>query len=665
MPSTPQDPLARMRAHKGNAPTLPQTKSCSLCSAKFTRTTHLSRHLRSHNDDRIYRCNLCQRSEFTRSDLLIRHKRTCGQRVNRYRKTACEACAESKIKCNLGYPCAKCTFRGRECVFKFQPNQSRSWSPGTSQNPISPACSTRGSGPPTPSLSSSPSPADYSRATSSSPSSHVLGLPKLVDCGGSLGPSSIWTSPRSETFSTLEEQGLGFPSDIGTYDNIISPFDGFLSSSSSSGLPLSCGGASDASSLPFDEEMDLFSAVLPVPSPPASPPPNLFVDTSRNLLVQPPVTLPYADSWDIQRLFGPSFATTDMYLHLFFTRFLTQVPLLHAPTWRMADTPPFLVRIFHACGALFLDTPEAAVSWRRRSRRLLPRLLKSSAWSEPSLMTARPDTTSMVKGRPPPNTPLHAMLVAMIRQTGLIARVASWSAPDLTPPIPLQTTWIEWAEFATIKRAVLLAYFHDCCHCMYSASPPAFLPAEDAHSPSRVTTPPGTRRRPRRGSPRHTRRDRTASAEAGSAASSMQVALAALAAAPPPPSANTNANITADAAQPPLTSSACSFSSTPSSATSPSRSARLGWELGIFRAVRRRYGPGAEDARQLAANMAGESRAANGGAGQTAAFVCNLLPFYWLAQVSLWEGSWSGPAFIDPGLLDPRPRPREYVSPGS
>jgi hypothetical protein len=48
MPSTtPLDPMARMRAHKGNAPSLPQTKYCSLCPAKFTRTTHLNRHLRS------------------------------------------------------------------------------------------------------------------------------------------------------------------------------------------------------------------------------------------------------------------------------------------------------------------------------------------------------------------------------------------------------------------------------------------------------------------------------------------------------------------------------------------------------------------------------------------------------------------------------------------
>lgn len=38
---------SRVRSHKGNAPTLPQTKFCPLCPAKFTRTTHLNRHLRS------------------------------------------------------------------------------------------------------------------------------------------------------------------------------------------------------------------------------------------------------------------------------------------------------------------------------------------------------------------------------------------------------------------------------------------------------------------------------------------------------------------------------------------------------------------------------------------------------------------------------------------
>ena len=37
----------RMRAHKGNRPSLPQSKHCPLCPAKFTRITHLNRHLRT------------------------------------------------------------------------------------------------------------------------------------------------------------------------------------------------------------------------------------------------------------------------------------------------------------------------------------------------------------------------------------------------------------------------------------------------------------------------------------------------------------------------------------------------------------------------------------------------------------------------------------------
>jgi hypothetical protein len=47
-------------------------------------------------------------------------------------------------------------------------------------------------------------------------------------------------------------------------------------------------------------------------------------------------------------------------VHLFFTRFSAQVPLIHAPTWKMTDTHPILTRVFYACGALFVKTPEAA-----------------------------------------------------------------------------------------------------------------------------------------------------------------------------------------------------------------------------------------------------------------------------------------------------------------
>ncbi|KAF7345372.1 C6 transcription factor [Mycena venus] len=67
--------ISKMRAHKGNVPTLPQTKVCPHCSARFTRTTHLTRHMKNHTNERQYKCQTCP-AQFTRSDLLARHRKT-------------------------------------------------------------------------------------------------------------------------------------------------------------------------------------------------------------------------------------------------------------------------------------------------------------------------------------------------------------------------------------------------------------------------------------------------------------------------------------------------------------------------------------------------------------------------------------------------------------
>uniref|UniRef100_A0A0W0EY96 Zn(2)-C6 fungal-type domain-containing protein n=1 Tax=Moniliophthora roreri TaxID=221103 RepID=A0A0W0EY96_MONRR len=77
-------------------------------------------------NQRLYSCNMCN-SQFTRSDLLSRHKKTCGNSLNphRSRQKSCQACAESKIKCDLLYPCSKCTSRGRTCIFFNDPEISR------------------------------------------------------------------------------------------------------------------------------------------------------------------------------------------------------------------------------------------------------------------------------------------------------------------------------------------------------------------------------------------------------------------------------------------------------------------------------------------------------------------------------------------------------------
>ncbi|KIK98576.1 hypothetical protein PAXRUDRAFT_668207 [Paxillus rubicundulus Ve08.2h10] len=117
--------ISKMRSHKGNVPVLPQTKLCPHCPAKFTRTTHLNRHLRTHTGERSHCCDTCE-AQFTRSDLLTRHKKTCGDpsHANRTRRRSCQACADSKVKCDLQRPCSKCQARGKECTFAVRSSRS-------------------------------------------------------------------------------------------------------------------------------------------------------------------------------------------------------------------------------------------------------------------------------------------------------------------------------------------------------------------------------------------------------------------------------------------------------------------------------------------------------------------------------------------------------------
>lgn len=44
---------------------------------------------------------------------------------NSAHRLSLQACAESKVKCNLQQPCSKCTTRGKECVFINDPEASR------------------------------------------------------------------------------------------------------------------------------------------------------------------------------------------------------------------------------------------------------------------------------------------------------------------------------------------------------------------------------------------------------------------------------------------------------------------------------------------------------------------------------------------------------------
>lgn len=44
--------------------------------------------------------------------------------ANRTRRRSCQACADSKVKCDLQRPCSKCQARGKECVFVIRASRS-------------------------------------------------------------------------------------------------------------------------------------------------------------------------------------------------------------------------------------------------------------------------------------------------------------------------------------------------------------------------------------------------------------------------------------------------------------------------------------------------------------------------------------------------------------
>ncbi|KAK0194227.1 hypothetical protein F5146DRAFT_1119512, partial [Armillaria mellea] len=109
----------------------PKIFQCSLCSASFTRSTHLSRHLHTHTSERAHKCIACF-AEFSRSDVLNRHTKTCKvinnqitETVRHSRQKSCQACAQAKAKCDLQEPCSKCISRGKECLYINDPAVSR------------------------------------------------------------------------------------------------------------------------------------------------------------------------------------------------------------------------------------------------------------------------------------------------------------------------------------------------------------------------------------------------------------------------------------------------------------------------------------------------------------------------------------------------------------
>lgn len=132
-----------------------------------------------------------------------------------------EACAESKVKCNLQYPCSKCSSRGRECIFINDPEASRN-KRNAAKRAMQQAAAAKAVTDPTTSetpstMQSKPSP-PYTSLLMQSPSptlsldSRLLSLAPFELPGLSTSSSSSIASSGSSPRSDLLERGEFAPS---------------------------------------------------------------------------------------------------------------------------------------------------------------------------------------------------------------------------------------------------------------------------------------------------------------------------------------------------------------------------------------------------------------------------------------------------------------------
>ncbi|KAK0486063.1 fungal-specific transcription factor domain-containing protein [Armillaria novae-zelandiae] len=452
--------LSKMRSHGGNVPILPQTKLCPHCPAKFTRTTHLNRHLRTHTGERLHCCNSCS-SQFTRSDLLARHKKRCNSEQDPSRRKSCVACTESKIKCDRQQPCSKCISRGKECVFL----------------PVTPSKPTQASASPTNSQSSPALPA----------------IPSLADLSSSLD-QTLGPIEGSSSGNTVSDALQRFASSQG--HDLHDPGSGLLSTPQTDEMGRNGPRSSDTGNTP-DQSLYATDYIGPTPflkSVGFFPP-----ETSVGSSVQPAVSNVRSSPG------GTSSGNIDTlqlelqhYIYFFHTAFLIQMPIVHAPTFTIDNKPALLVNAMQACGALYVKTKKAGAFIEQTLATARETLVQafasspkdSSETSELILAVLLLQTIGLFhqkSNQRSSSTIFHGMLVQMIRRAGLLPRNAAWE-PGNIDSSNLDASWRDWAMFEMTKRLLSQSYLLDCCHAIYFATAPSYrigeylinLPGEDA-----------------------------------------------------------------------------------------------------------------------------------------------------------------------------------------
>ncbi|KAI9068398.1 hypothetical protein FKP32DRAFT_1608961 [Trametes sanguinea] len=514
--------VSKMRSHRGNIPTLPQNKLCPLCPAKFTRTTHLNRHLKTHTNERLHECDRCH-AQFTRSDLLTRHKRTCcdSALANRSRRKSCQNCADSKVKCDLQRPCSRCKARNRDCIYVN--SASAILEEGRrSQEDVS---SSAGSSPPTMIDSASEavaSPQSSDGFSISASGSHSIALPPEEPCYAVNPSSDVVTSlieapvvfqsqpaAPAVTGETPEERAYLselFSSEM--YDNLFA--DLFTSSFQKNPVIPGHHFNHDATAALTDrlestaigslrQDNIFYNApaqlaiydMEPLDAP-------LMIDSFGNLLPTPvippsiPLSIPIGH---------PTPVELNEYLRLFATTYLLHMPLAHVPTLMEENRLPVLVTAMQACGAMYANTPAAAkfidsVLATKRDEIIAELSSGAKTYDEIVQLTLASGLIQTIglfhrdSDQRAKSNVYHGMIVMMLRMNGFVDKTRDWKLEeiDFSDPDATERAWRRWVKHESAKRAVWICYMHDCCHAIYFNLSPTFrteqftlgLPCEDA-----------------------------------------------------------------------------------------------------------------------------------------------------------------------------------------
>lgn len=426
---------AKVLDAKGRCTTSPRSLICPICSAKYTRPTHLHKHIRSHTYKCMHQCMLCE-IQFARRDVLKRHLKTCKGVLNQHsrKRRACEACVLSRTKCDRQpeQPCSRCVARGGECVFISHPPR---------RHPESEIIDASNRSHSLPAECTPPSPVSSLTSTNITSEDETT-LPPLtpvdswvVDRVSQLG------SPQTEHCQT--QLGSDAPFDI------LYPVDDCVDSHEpfSDGLNVSWLNPSRDGARPYN-----FSQGHPSP----------LMDVSA------------------------STSEDQDYIRHFFSDFCKHFPLVHPATWSADHKPSILIRAMQACGALFVKTRQAAAFIKETlsSRNLLISEFAGKREIDRNFIIlagvllqtvglfhqdAEQQVTTSV---------YHRMLVMMIRQTGLVTQLRNWTVPDLNDTLSLEQSWRQWTMQETMKRTLVLSFFHDCCYPVYFSRSASFESAE-------------------------------------------------------------------------------------------------------------------------------------------------------------------------------------------